>query len=128
MGDGHRAAARRLRHSLAPPDKAAIIYRATGNLRAVQILLGHAKIESTVRYLGVDVEDALMLAEALRCDGAPAPLLLRGSRPEQRYCAHLGRNSDVASCSKAGQTERFDRSFTRPSTARRGYAQILSTE
>jgi len=44
--------------------KAAIIYKATGNLRAVQILLGHAKIESTVRYLGVDVEDALMLAEA----------------------------------------------------------------
>jgi hypothetical protein len=34
-----------------------------GNLRAVQILLGHAKIESSVRYLGVDVEDALELAE-----------------------------------------------------------------
>ena len=44
--------------------KAAIIYKQTGNLRAVQILLGHTKIESTVRYLGVDVEDALMLAEA----------------------------------------------------------------
>ena len=43
--------------------KAAMIYRATGNLRAVQILLGHTKIENTVRYLGVDVEDALMLAE-----------------------------------------------------------------
>lgn len=43
--------------------KAAIIYRATGNLRAVQILLGHTKIENTVRYLGVDVEDALLLAE-----------------------------------------------------------------
>ena len=43
--------------------KAAIIYKATGNLRAVQILLGHAKIDSTVRYLGVDVEDALELAE-----------------------------------------------------------------
>ncbi len=43
--------------------KAAIIYKATGNLRAVQILLGHTKIESTVRYLGVDVEDALNLAE-----------------------------------------------------------------
>jgi integrase len=43
--------------------KAAIIYKATGNLRAVQILLGHTKIESTVRYLGVDVEDALHLAE-----------------------------------------------------------------
>jgi site-specific recombinase XerC len=43
--------------------KASIIYKATGNLRAVQILLGHTKIESTVRYLGVDVEDALKLAE-----------------------------------------------------------------
>ncbi|KMS51887.1 integrase [Novosphingobium barchaimii LL02] len=43
--------------------KASIIYKATGNLRAVQILLGHTKIESTVRYLGVDVQDALTLAE-----------------------------------------------------------------
>ncbi|WP_299442528.1 hypothetical protein [uncultured Rhodospira sp.] len=40
------------------------MYKATGNLRAVQILLGHTKIESTVRYLGVDIEDALALAEA----------------------------------------------------------------
>jgi site-specific recombinase XerC len=44
--------------------KASIIYKATGNLRAVQILLGHTRIESTVRYLGVDVEDALTLAES----------------------------------------------------------------
>ena len=43
--------------------KAAMIYRATGNNRAIQILLGHTKIENTVRYLGVDVEDALLLAE-----------------------------------------------------------------
>ena len=43
--------------------KVSIIYKATGNLRAVQILLGHTKIESTVRYLGVEVEDALNLAE-----------------------------------------------------------------
>lgn len=43
--------------------KPSIIYKQTGNLRAVQILLGHTKIESTVRYLGVDIEDALALAE-----------------------------------------------------------------
>lgn len=36
---------------------------ATGNLRAIEILLGHTKIENTVRYLGVDIEDALLLAE-----------------------------------------------------------------
>ena len=43
--------------------KGTVRYKATGNLRAVQILLGHTKIENTVRYLGVDVEDALELAE-----------------------------------------------------------------
>lgn len=40
-------------------------HQASGNLRAVQILLGHAKIENTVRYLGVDVEDALTLSEGI---------------------------------------------------------------
>jgi len=43
--------------------KATLIYRRTGNLRAVQLLLGHTKIESTVRYLGIEVDDALSLAE-----------------------------------------------------------------
>ncbi len=43
--------------------KASIIYKATGNLRAVQILHGHSKIENTARYLGIDVEDAFALAE-----------------------------------------------------------------
>ena len=43
--------------------KASMIYKQTGNLRAVQILLGHSKIENTIRYLGVDIDDALTLAE-----------------------------------------------------------------
>lgn len=43
--------------------KASLIYKATGNLRAVQILLGHTNIENTVRYLGVDIDDALTLSE-----------------------------------------------------------------
>ena len=43
--------------------KATLIYRRTGNLRAVQILLGHSKVESTVRYLGIEIEDALAISE-----------------------------------------------------------------
>ena len=43
--------------------KAAQIYKKTGNLRAVQLLLGHTKLESTVRYLGIEVNDALEMAE-----------------------------------------------------------------
>lgn len=43
--------------------KATLIYKRTGNLRAVQLLLGHTRIESTVRYLGIEVDDALEIAE-----------------------------------------------------------------
>ena len=43
--------------------KATLIYRRTKNLRAVQLLLGHSKLESTVRYLGIEVDDALEMAE-----------------------------------------------------------------
>jgi integrase len=49
-------------HSLRRP-KETLIYRRTGNLRAVQLLLGHTKIESTVRYLGLEVDDALAIVE-----------------------------------------------------------------
>lgn len=43
--------------------KASLIYRRTRNLRAIQLLLGHTKLESTVRYLGIEVDDALEIAE-----------------------------------------------------------------
>jgi len=43
--------------------KASLIYRRTNNLRSVQLLLGHSKLESTVRYLGIEVDDALEMAE-----------------------------------------------------------------
>jgi integrase len=43
--------------------KPTLIYRRTKNLRAIQLLLGHAEVESTVRYLGIEVEDALEMAE-----------------------------------------------------------------
>jgi integrase len=42
--------------------KAVLIYRQTGNLRAVQLLLGHTKIESTIRYLGIEIDDAIEIA------------------------------------------------------------------
>ena len=40
-----------------------MVYRRTGNLRACQLLLGHTKLESTVRYLGIEVDDALAMSE-----------------------------------------------------------------
>lgn len=43
--------------------KASLIYKRTKNLRAIQLLLGHTKLDSTVRYLGIEVDDALELAE-----------------------------------------------------------------
>jgi site-specific recombinase XerC len=43
-----------------------LIYRRTGNLRAVQLLLGHTKVESTVRYLGIEVDDALAMVGRAR--------------------------------------------------------------
>ncbi|MFN3459376.1 MAG: tyrosine-type recombinase/integrase [Oceanibaculum sp.] len=63
MGDGNRSSPGRVRQHSLRRTKASIIYKATGNLRAVQILLGHTRIENTVRYLGVDIEDALALSE-----------------------------------------------------------------
>ena len=54
--------------------KATLIYKRTKNLRAVQILLGHTKLESTVRYLGIEVDDALEISgqTEMRCISAVA--------------------------------------------------------
>ena len=67
MGHRHWSAQVGIRHALATADKGLDHLQATGNLRAVQILLGHAKIESTVRYLGVDAKDALRYRNASTC-------------------------------------------------------------
>jgi len=52
-----------LRRAFTATHEATLIYRRTKNLRAVQLLLGHTKLESTVRYLGIEVDDALEIAE-----------------------------------------------------------------
>jgi integrase len=64
LGRAHRAGFCVLWHPLdAPHQSHADIYRRTKNLRAIQLLLGHTKLESTVRYLGIEVDDALEIAE-----------------------------------------------------------------
>ena len=63
--------------------KATLIYRRTGNLRAVQLLLGHTKIESTVRYLGIEVDDALAIAEQLMSEIAGKR---SSARPPESFC------------------------------------------
>jgi hypothetical protein len=60
--------------------KATLIYRRTKNLRAVQLLLGHSKLESTDRYLGIEVDDVLEMESKLTCDHT-APVGDRGRRP-----------------------------------------------
>lgn len=62
--------------------KVAQIYKKTGNLRAVQLLLGHTKMDSTVRYLGIDIEDALTLSEGIDPVASPP------DRRRQRSSAH----------------------------------------
>ena len=77
--------------------KATLIYRRTKNLRAVQLLLGHSKLESTVRYLGIGVDDALEIAEQteLRLKGTGAPVGGHDSRQMRSFNEQLSqRNGD----------------------------------
>ena len=64
--------------------KASLIYRRNRNLRAVRLLLGHTKLESTVRYLGIEVDDALEIAEQTDFNRRGPLLDLRGSRSGQK--------------------------------------------
>ena len=68
--------------------KATLIYRRTKNLRAVQLLLGHSKLESTVRYLGIEVDDALEISEQteIRSGGLLATSAGRGWLAENDCC------------------------------------------
>jgi len=70
--------------------KATLIYRRTGNLRAVQLLLGHIRIESTIRYLGVEVDDALEIAEKMSDVPGQSCRALPGS-PNGQKCAKSDR-------------------------------------
>ena len=63
MGALHRIGARRLRNPLDAPHQGDADLPANQNLRAVQLLLGYTKLESTVRYLGIEVDDALEMSE-----------------------------------------------------------------
>jgi integrase len=70
--------------------KASLIYRRTKNLRAVQLLLGHTKLESTVRYLGIEVDDALEMAVQTEAGWRGGRLMLAALRPATERDAHRG--------------------------------------
>jgi len=63
MGCQHRARFPQVWNPFAPPHKSDADLSPDGNLRAVQLLLGHTKIESTARYLGIEIDDAIEIAE-----------------------------------------------------------------
>jgi transposase len=61
----HRPRPVLVRHPFSAANQGELIYLRTGNLRAVQLLLGHTKVEGTVRYLGIEVDEALAIAEQI---------------------------------------------------------------
>ena len=65
--------------------KASQIYKKTGNIRAVQLLLGHTKLESSVRYLGIEVDDALAISGESNYRRPGATLMKRRSVTQTRH-------------------------------------------
>jgi hypothetical protein len=72
---------------------ATLIYQKTRDLRAVQLLLGHTKIESTVRYLGIEVDDALAIAEQIEGQKGMLRLRRRGAETSPRSSGSYLRNA-----------------------------------
>jgi hypothetical protein len=72
--------------------KAAQIYKKTGNLTAVQLMLGHTKLESTVRYLGIEVDDALAISEQVELR---TEIKHRGPAPAGPRCTAIGSSSGI---------------------------------
>ena len=101
--------------------KAAQIYKKTGNLRAVQLLLGHTKLESTVRYLGIEVDDALSISE--QGDSKSNPVSSPASRgaaaaPSRRFrrigeAARVDGNLFDKAWGRCGSTRCSDRNRSR---------------
>lgn len=65
MDPADRSGSGGLRHPSLRRTKVSLVYKKTGNLRACQLLLGHRKLESTVRYLGIELDDALEISEQI---------------------------------------------------------------
>lgn len=90
--------------------KVALIYKKTGNLRACQLLLGHRKLESTVRYLGIEVDDAIEMSEQIDLSRINPPALTRSecttcrtSRSWRRANGSYWRYTDAQSFRGAGR-------------------------
>lgn len=88
--------------------KVAQIFKKTGNLRAVQLLLGHTKMDSTVRFLGVDIEDALTLSERIDLQQALSTCAFSAGPPKaaNRFCREtlLNNSADGRTSRSPGQT------------------------
>jgi len=126
VGPGHWSRPVELRHAFDAPDQAHAHLSAHGKLRAVQLLLGHQKSESTVRYLGVEVDDALEIAEKLEVCNTWAELPRSAHTSKRRKCARSRRDSRQV-CSRQ-QSLSEPREANLRENARTGRQHIIRVE